>query len=167
MRGRVRGAGSSRSDSAGSRQNDAHTRANGAGSSSSFSRSVGDSYAITIAESHSGSDTNSHGESQATNLTNSNAASKGKGWHRTESDRKHMFDIRMYSDAFKALNDLRKRVEMQIQEALASFSQLYSNQKVRNTSVKCTVNPRRFEIKPIANTRLCYVPRRQPCFANN
>lgn len=167
MRGRVRGAGSSRSDAVGSRQNDAHTRANGAGSSSSFSRSVGDSYAITIAESHSGSDTNSHGESQATNLTNSQAESKGKGWHRTESDRKHLFDIRMYSDAFKALNDLRKRIEEQIHEALAAFSQLYTNQKVRDTSVKCAVNPHRFEVKPIVATSLCYSRRRHLCFVNN
>lgn len=166
MRGRIRGSGSSRSDSVGSRQNDAHTRANGAGSSSSFSRSVGDSYAITIAESHSGSDSNSHGESQATNLTNSSAKSQGKGWHRTESDRKHLFDIRMYSDAFKALNDLRKRVEMQIQEALATLSQLYAKKTVRTVSTKCVADPRRLDDKPIAKTRLCFDKAGRPCSVN-
>jgi len=142
MRGKIRGGGSSRSDSAGTRQNDAHTRASGAGSSSQFDRSVGDSYSITISESHSGSDTNSHGESQTTNLTNSRAQSQGTGWHRTESDRKHEFDIRMYSDAFDALNKLRVKIEEQIIESLAAMSQIYGRKKVRDTSVKCDIRPR-------------------------
>ena len=141
MRGSVVGNGSSASDSAGTRQNDAHTRATGSSSSSNFSRSVGDAYTIAIGESHSGSDTNSHGESQSQDLGNSRSKSRGVGIHKTASDREHEFDIRMYSDAFKALNELRAKIVKQIEEALSVIGkQLYTNGKVRNVDKRCDIN---------------------------
>jgi hypothetical protein len=141
MRGNVRGDGSSRSESQGTRQNDAHTRATGSSTSSNFARSVGDAYTISIGESHSGSDTNSHGESQSQDLGNSRSQSRGIGLHKTTSDREHEFDIRMYSDAFKALNDLRLKVVEQIEEVLNAIGrQLYTKGKVRDTRRKCDIN---------------------------
>ncbi len=174
MRGNVRGDGSSRSESQGTRQNDAHTRANGSSSSSSFARSVGDAYTISIGESHSGSDTNSHGESQSQDLGNSRSQSRGIGLHKTTSDREHEFDIRMYSDAFKALNDLRLKVVAQIEEVLNAIGrQLYTKGKVRNTAKKCDINVYQLARGQAGFNEICCTPMRsvrgatRSCYANS
>ena len=174
MRGSVRGDGNSRSESLGTRQNDAHTRASGSSSSSNFARSVDDAYTISIGESHSGSDTNSHGESQSQDLGNSRSQSRGIGLHKTTSDREHEFDIRMYSDAFKALNDLRVKVVAQIEEVLNAIGkQLYTKGKVRNVSKKCDINVYQLGRGQASFNEICCTPIRsvrgatRSCYANS
>jgi len=174
MRGNVRGDGSSRSESQGTRQNDAHTRATGSSTSSSFARSVGDAYTISIGESHSGSDTNSHGESQSQDLGNSRSQSRGVGLHKTTSDREHEFDIRMYSDAFKALNDLRLKVVEQIEEVLNAIGrQLYTKGKVRDTQKKCDINVYQLGRGQVSDNAICCTPMRsarrisKTCYVNS
>lgn len=177
MRSKMRGGGSSQSDSIGTQQNDAHTRANGAGNSTGLARSVGQSYSIVVGESHSGSDTNSHGESQSTDLGNTRSQSRGKGYQITTSDKQHIFDIRKYSDMFTALNDLRAKIVAQIEESLQAMSQLYQRGKVRDARKIKPISPYALSMGMAAQNGLCEArchtsriarqPIIHPCFANN
>ena len=177
MRAKMRGGGSSLSDSVGTQQNDAHTRANGAGNSDGLSRTVGRSYSIVVGESHSGSNTDSHGESQASDINNTRSSSRGRGYQITSSDKRHIFDIRRYSDMFTALNDLRAKIVVQIEESLRAVSQLYGKGKVRDVRKIKPISPYALSRGAAASNSLCnaycFAPTRarqpiiQPCFASN
>jgi len=90
--------------------------------------------------------------------------------HKTTSDREHEFDIRMYSDAFKALNDLRVKVVAQIEEALKAIGrQLYTKGKVRNVDKRCDISVRQLAYGQSSANEICCIPvyRRKPCYANS
>lgn len=120
-RARSEGRSDSLAESRGSRVSDIHSR--GAGQSQSQS----DALSASVARNQSQSDmaqenkSDSYGSSQQASETRSSSASESNSWQRTESNRTSVMEMRKYSDAFNALNELRARIVQQIEMAKRTF----------------------------------------------
>lgn len=142
MRAVSTGNARSYTETIGFRRNDAHTRAQGNSRGSSLAVSATQSSNVHFAETHSGSNTNSHGESQSSSRMETQSSTRSTSWQKTESTRLHRFDIFKYSDAFKALHDLRQRIDAQIEHIKRVLkTTMFTKSRVRDVSVKHTYNP--------------------------
>ncbi len=123
-------------------QKDAHSRGESRGYSLQTAFSQSRSYAVNFSESRSGSDSASHSEGQSSSYGDSQSQSKSDMVALTRQMRDHEFDIRKWSQAFDALQQLRKQIVSQIEEAYASLaSNLFKRGKVRKNE-RCIPDPR-------------------------